>query len=84
MNQEEMLALAATELAEYKQAVIPITDDFTFDASAQLAIELSSRTGVMSLRIDMQADENGNRFLIISDQASMMTGLKRWLTSKLN
>ncbi len=84
MNQEEMVALAITELAEYNRTIVPIGEDFTFDASVKFASNLAQQTGLSALRIDLTYDENGQRFLVISDNSTLLTDFKRWMSSKLN
>ena len=84
MNQEEMVALAVTELAEYNRTIVPIAEDFTFDASVQFASDLAKRTGLSALRIDLTTDQDGQRFLVISDNSTLISNLKRWMSSKLN
>ncbi len=79
-----MVALAVTELAEYDQTIVPIGEDFSFDASVKFASDLAQQTGLSALRIDLTYGEDGQRFLVISDNSTLMTDLRRWMSSKLN
>ena len=83
MNTDDIIQLAAADLAEYDKAEITIPPNFTLGDSVHIVTTLANHAHIKAVNVDLTTGSDGHRRLIIT-RSTRMSRLRRRIVSKLN
>ncbi len=80
---DDIIQIAAADLAEFDKAEITIPPGFTLGDSVHVVATLANHAHVKAVNVDLVTGNDGHRRLILT-RSTTMNRLRRYINSKLN